>query len=127
MAELSGLKLTLEQSDNDRAVRIVRVGYEYTLACSDVECQRHIAFDVCVDILGHDLLRDDTLAGGLDRHIVECGGNEGQPVAMQRSLLVGQSLLDEDVGTDEIKVRVRATDDAGEEISLTSAIVRGRF
>jgi hypothetical protein len=127
MAELSGLRLTLEQNDGDRAVRIVRVGYEYTLACSDVECERHIAFDVCIDILGHDLLRDDMLANGLDTHIVECGGNAGQPVAMRRNLLVGQSLLDEDIGTDEIKIRVRATNDAGEEISLTSGIVRGRF
>jgi hypothetical protein len=127
MAELSGLRLTLEQNDADRAVRIVRVGYQYTLTCSDVECERHIAYNVCLDILGHDLLRDDMLAQGLDTHIVECGGNEGQPITLQRSLLVGQSLLDEDIGTDEIKVRVRATDDANEEISLMSGIVRGRF
>jgi hypothetical protein len=127
MAELSGLRLTLEQSDANRAVRIVRVGYQYTLTCTEVECQRHIAFDVCLDILGHDLLRDETLADGLDTHIVECGGNDGKPITLQRSLLVGQSLLDEDIGTDEIKVRVRATSDAGEQISLTSGVVRGRF
>jgi hypothetical protein len=127
MAELSGLRLTLEQTDADRVVRIVRVDYQYTLTCSEVECQRHIAFDMCVDILGHDLLRDDLLAEGLDTHIVECGGNASVPVTMQRSLVVGQSLLDEDIGTDEIKIRVRATNDAGEETSLTSGIVRGRF
>ena len=127
MAELSGVKLTLAQSDADRAVEIVQLGYSYTLTCSDVECQRNIAFDVCIDVLGHDLLRDDTLARSLDTHIVECGGNSGQPIEIQRSLVVGQSLLDEDIGTDEIKLRVRARNDAGDEIAQTSGIVRGRF
>ena len=127
MAELSGVKLTLAQSDADRAVEIVHLGYSYTLTCSDVECQRNIAFDVCIDVLGHDLLRDDTLARSLDTHIVECGGNSGQPIEIQRSLVVGQSLLDEDIGTDEIKLRVRARNDAGDEIAQTSGIVRGRF
>jgi hypothetical protein len=127
MAELSGVKLTLAQSDADRAVEIVRLGYSYTLTCSDVECQRNIAFDVCIDVLGHDLLRDDTLARSLDTHLVECGGTSGQPIEIQRSLVVGQSLLDEDIGTDEIKLRVRARNDAGDEIAQTSGIVRGRF
>jgi hypothetical protein len=119
--------LTLEQSEVHRIVRIVRVGYEYTLTCSDVECERHVAFDVSLDILGHDLLRDEVLAAALDTHIVECGGADQRSIAMQRSLLVGQSLLDEDIGTDEIKVRVRAKSDAGDEIEVTSAIVRGNF
>jgi hypothetical protein len=127
MAELSAVKLTLEQSDADRAVKIVRLGYSYQLTCSEVECQRNIAFDVCIDVLGHDLFRDDTLARGLDTHIVECGGNSGKPIEIERSLMVGQSLLDEDIGTDEIKLRLRARNDAGDEIALTSGIVRGRF
>jgi hypothetical protein len=119
--------LTLEQTEAQRALQVVRVSYDYTLTCTDVECERNISYEISVDLLGHDMVRDDVLAGGVDTHIVECGGTNGAPIPMRRNLLVGQSLLNEDIGTDEIKLRLRATSDAGDEISLTSAIVRGRF
>ena len=127
LAQLSRLVLTLEQTDAQRAVKIVRIGYAYALTCSQVECERNASFTVTLDVLGHDLLRDDLLASGLDTHIVECGGSNCAPIETKRSILVGQSLLDEDIGTDEIKVRVIASDGAGESSELTSAIVRGNF
>jgi hypothetical protein len=119
--------LTLEQTDAQRVLQVVRVGYDYTLTCSEIECERNIAYEISADLLGDDVVRDRTLASGVDTHIVECGGTNGAPIPMSRSLLVGQSLLNEDVGTDEIKLRIRAASDTGEEISLTSAIVRGKF
>ncbi len=127
MAQLSRLVLTLEQTDAQRDTKLVRIGYEYTLTCSPVECERNASFKVSIDVLGHDLLRDDVLASALDTHIVECGGSDSAPTVTKRSLIVGQSLLDEDVGVDEIKVRVIAKDDTGETVELTSAIVRGDF
>ena len=127
MATLSRLILTLEQTDAQRVLKVVRVGYDYTLTCTEVECERNISYEISVDLLGDDMVRDQVLAAGVDTHIVECGSTNGAPIPMQRSLLVGQSLLNEDVGTDEIKLRIRAASDAGEEISLTSAIVRGNF
>ena len=127
MAKLSQLTLTLEQTDAQRAVRIVRVGYSYTLTCSAVECERNASYKVGVHILGHDLLRDDVLATDLDTHIIECGGSNAEPIATRRSFVVGQSLLDEDIGTDEIKLRITAKGDSGEAVTLTSAIVRGKF
>lgn len=127
MATLSRLILTLEQTEVQRVLKVVRVGYDYTLTCSDIECERNISYEISVDLLGDDLVRDQVLASGVDTHIVECGGTNGAPIPMQRSLLVGQSLLNEDVGTDEIKLRINAASNTGEEISLTSAIVRGNF
>ena len=127
MATLSGLILTLEQTDPQRVLKVVRVGYDYTLTCTDVECERNISYEISIDLLGDDLIRDKVLASGVDTHIVECGAANGAPIAMQRSLLVGQSLLNEDVGTDEIKLRINGKCDTGEAISLTSAIVRGNF
>ena len=127
MATLSRLILTLEQTDAQRLLKIVRVGYDYTLTCSQVECDRNISYEISLDILGNDVVRDDVLVAGIDTHIVECGGSNGASIPMRRSFFVGQSLLNEDLGTDEIKLRVRAKSDSGDEISLTSAIVRGNF
>jgi hypothetical protein len=119
--------LTLEQTDAQRLLKVVRVTYDYTLTCTEVECERNISYEVSVDILGDDVVRDDVLAAGVDTHIVECGGSNCEPIATRRSFFVGQSLLDEDVGVDEIKLRLHAKDDSGEAVAITSAVVRGDF
>ncbi|HET6473526.1 MAG TPA: hypothetical protein VFG38_16905 [Pseudomonadales bacterium] len=124
MATLSGLILTLRQTDLQQKLKIVGVTYGYTLICTDVECERNVSFDISVDIIGDDLIDDDILATGVDRHVVEC---DRQPIEMRRSFLVGQSLLDEDIGTDEIKLRVTVRDSAGDETSAMTGIVRGDF
>ena len=125
MATLSGLILTLKQTETQQALKIVSISYGYALTCTDVECERNLSFDISVDVLGDDLVLDDELALDVDRHIVECAGTE--PIEMRRSFLVGQSLLDEDIGADEIKLRVWARDSAGGETSADTGIVRGDF
>jgi hypothetical protein len=125
VATLTGLILTLKQSEVQEQLKIVGVTYGYTLTCNAIECERNVSFEISADILGHDLVSDDVLAAEVDPHIVECGGT--LPIEMRRSFLVGQSLLDEDVGTDEIKLRIRARDGAGDEIVATTGIVRGNF
>ena len=127
MATWTGLILTLKQTDAQRLLKIVGVTYGYTLTCDVVECERNVSYDISVDILGDDLVRDDVLATGVDLHIVECGGPPALPIEMRRSFLVGQSLLDEDVGKDEIKLRIRARDAAGDEISADTGVVHGDF
>jgi hypothetical protein len=127
VATLTGLVLTLKQTDAQQLLKIVNVIYDYTLTCNSVECERNVSFEISVDILGDDVVTDDVLAVSVDRHIVECGGRSALPIEMQRSFLVGQSLLDEDVGTDEIKLRIRARDPAGDEIVADTGIVRGSF
>ena len=124
MATLSGLILTLKQTDAQKALQIVGVTYGYTLTCSEIECERNVSFDVSVDIIGDDLIDDDLLASSVDRHIIEC---DTLPIEMRRSFLVGQSLLDEDIGTDEIKLRVCVRDSTGGETSAETGIVKGDF
>lgn len=127
MATLTGLILTLKQTEAQQLLKIVDVVYSYTLTCTTVEWERNASFDISVDILGDDVVADDVLATGVDRHIVECGGRPPQPIEMQRSFVVGQSLLNEDVGTDEIKLRIRALDAAGDEIVADTGVVFGNF
>ena len=124
MATLSGLILTLKQTDLQKTLQIVGVAYGYTLTCSDVECERNVSFDVSVDIIGDDLIDDDLLASAVDRHMVE---SDPLPIEMRRNFIVGQSLLDEDVGTDEIKLRVCVRDSAGGETTAMTGIVKGDF
>jgi hypothetical protein len=124
VATLSGLILTLRQTDAQKTLQTVGVTYGYTLTCSDVECERKVSFDVSVDILGDDVVRDEVLAAEVDRHMVEC---DPLPIEMRRSFVVGQSLLNEDVGTDEIKLRVCVRDSAGGETSALTGIVQGDF
>jgi len=124
VATLSGLILTLKQTDVQKALQIVGVTYGYTLTCSDVECERGVSYDISVDIIGDDLIDDDLLASCVDRHVVEC---DPLPIEMRRSFLVGQSLLDEDIGTDEIKLRVCVRDSAGGETFAVTGIVKGDF
>ncbi len=125
MATLNGLILTLKQTEAQQKLKLVGVSYGYRLTCTDIEAERNLSFDISVDILGDDVLSDDVLATEVDRHIVECHATE--PVEMRRSFIVGQSLLDEDIGTDEIKLRVWARDSAGGETSADTGIVRGDF
>src|SRR5262247_2663243 len=99
VATLSGLILTLRQTDAQKTLQTVSVTYGYTLTCTEVECERNVSFDISVDVLGDDLVRDDVLATGVDRHIVEC---DRMPIEMRRGFVVGQALLNEDIGTDEI-------------------------
>jgi len=124
VATLSGLILTLKQTDLQKTLQIVGVAYGYTLTCSDVECERNVSFDVSVDIIGDDLIDDDLLASAVDRHMVE---SDPLPIEMRRNFIVGQSLLDEDVGTDEIKLRVCVRDSAGGETTAMTGIVKGDF
>jgi hypothetical protein len=127
VATLTGLILTLSQTEAQQLLKVVGISYGYTLTCDAVECERNASFDISVDILGDDVVTDDVLAGGVDRHIVECGGRSAAPIEMRRGFIVGQSLLDEDVGTDEIKLRIRARDAAGDEIVADTGVVRGSF
>lgn len=124
MATLSGLILTLQQTDAQKSLAIVTVTYGYTLTCTEIECEREVSFDVSVDVIGDDVIDDELLASEVDRHMVEC---DVQPIEMRRSFLVGQSLLNEDIGTDEIKLRVRVRDSVGGDISVMTGVVKGDF
>ncbi len=124
MAELSNLELSIAQSDLQRKLALVTIEYAYRLTCTELENERGITFEASIDVLGHDLLRDECLVERIDAHLIEASP---QPIDMRRELTVGQSLLDEDVGEDEVKLRIRVRSDAGDIIDGVTGVVRGRF
>jgi len=124
MATLTKLTLSIGQTREQARLSLVEITYGYCLACSDVEIERNLCFEVSVDVLGDDLVRDDLLVEGLDKHLVEAGA---QPIELTRKILLGQALLDEDVGDDEIKLRIRARCETGDEASAMTEVVHGRF
>ncbi|MEM7220543.1 MAG: hypothetical protein AAF515_19435 [Pseudomonadota bacterium] len=124
--QLTDTTLSLTQSDEDRLLRIVHVGYGYTLT-RDADCDLpEEGLEVSIDILGDDLISDDLLARDIDRHVVAC--RAGATTSQQRRLVVAQALLDEDIGDDEIKLRISAHDASGTRLATAmTPIVRGAF
>lgn len=123
MAALADLKLRIAQTERQKRLELVELTYAYRLVCNDVERERNASFEISVDVLGHDPVRDDLLAERLDTHIVEAAG----PIEVERTLLVGQGMLDEDVGDDEIKLRVRVRNEAGDVVEGMTPVLHGRF
>lgn len=97
---LTDLSLTLTQNQEQRLLRVVEISYSYTLHNSLDNTQ----FLTNIDILGEDVLRDQLLAQAVDKHETQC--KPGEHHRTHRRLVVAQGLLDEDVGDDEIKLRV---------------------
>ena len=131
--ELSNLSLTLTQTQEQRLLRVVDVAYNYTLKNIAVPGTKDpgTPFQVDIDILGDDVFVDDLLVKSVDGHDTVCAPDATQSV--ERSLIVAQALLDEDIGDDEIVVLVRVSRSSGrgnDPKALTQAktpIVKGKF
>ncbi len=120
MAQLTEVMFTIEQTAEHALLKTVRIGYAYTIEGAEAGI-----YEVAIDILGDDIIRDDKLALAADPHQVDC--TNAAPARTERSIMVGQALLDEDIGTDEIKLRINATAPSGEVISAMTPIIRGNF
>ena len=129
MASLSKLMLTLEQNEEHIKLRVVRVGYGYQLKCSPVDLRERLVYTVCVDVLCDELISDNKLALDIDTHEVlcECDIPGEDQIGIQREFMVAQSVLDEDIGIDEIKLNVRAVASTGESCEGMTGIIRRRF
>jgi len=125
--ELKQLQLTLEQSQEQRLLRVVRVGYAYTLSNPGEPGVKEPSapFVGEIDIFGDDLLSDDLLAKGVDQHEFDCA--PGSETRIERRLIVAQAVLDEDIGDDEIKLRIRVSRDKDAPLSAFTPIVKGKF
>ena len=130
MPNLTRIRLTLSQDAEQVKLKTVGISYGYTLsldADDEVDADEPTTYRVSVDVLGDDLLKDDELAVDVDSHAVVMSDQEAQPVTMERAFMVGQQLLDEDIGDDEIKLRIVVRDDTGELASVMTDIIRGKF
>lgn len=130
MPKLTRIKLTLSQDAEQVKLKTVGISYGYTLSFSSEEAAKAdepISYRISVDVLGDDLLKDDELVLDVDSHSVVADEEDVQPIEMERAFVVGQALLDEDVGDDEIKLRIVVRDDTGELTSAMTDVIRGRF
>jgi hypothetical protein len=130
MPDLTRIKLTLSQEAEQVKLKTVGISYGYTLSLNAdeaAEADEPLTYRISVDVLGDDLLKDDELALDVDSHAVVMGEQELQPISMERAFMVGQELLDEDIGTDEIKLRIVVRDDTGELASAMTDVIRGNF
>ena len=124
MPTLEKISFTIAQTAEQEATKTVRIGYAYTLIRpADEGSDDHMT--ISVDILGHDPISHDNLATGVDAHHVECA--PGSKQSRERNFIVAQSLLDEDFGTDEIKLRINAADSDGQVTSVMTPVIRGNF
>ncbi len=117
---IDDVAFTIEQTEEQAKLKIVRLGYAYTVRIPDRTLYR-----TYIDILGDDVVLDDKLALGVDHHEVAC--TAGRDERVERSLFVGQNLLDEDVGTDEIKLKITITTDDDRSVSVMTPVIRGDF
>ena len=130
MPDLTRIKLTLSQEAEQVKLKTVGISYGYTLSLNAdeaAEADEPLTYRISVDVLGDDLVKDDKLALDVDSHAVVMGEQELQPITMERAFVVGQELLDEDIGTDEIKLRIVVRDDTGELVSAMTDVIRGNF
>lgn len=133
MPNLTRIKLTLSQAAEQVKLKTVGISYGYTLSFSSdeaneiAEADEPRSYRVSVDVLGDDLLKDDELALDVDSHAVVISQGDAQPIATERAFVVGQALLDEDLGDDEIKLRIVVRDDTGELTSAMTDVIRGNF
>ena len=130
MPDLTRIKLMLSQEAEQVKLKTVGISYGYTLSLNAdeaAEADEPLTYRISVDVLGDDLVKDDELALDVDSHAVVMGEQELQPITMERAFVVGQELLDEDIGTDEIKLRIVVRDDTGELVSAMTDVIRGNF
>ena len=121
--------LTLEQTEEHKKLKVVRVKYGYELKCSPVDLRERLVYTVSVDVLGDELVVDNKLALNVDSHEVlcECDIPGEDKLGIQREFTIAQSVLDEDIGIDEIKLNIRAVASTGETCEGMTGIIRGRF
>lgn len=103
---------------------VCSITYSYTLICDEAEVRVGLGFTVWCEVWGKDVFVDDVLGNLVyDTHTVQAS-----PRSMHaRSFIVPCSILDEDLGKDELYVKVCATSTLGATACGLSAVVQDRF
>jgi len=123
MAIISNVVLTIERATHADG-SICTIFYSYDILCDAKEQELGIGFSVWVELWGKDLLFDDLLGDLMyDTHSVSAQHR----ISQNRHFVVPCDILDEDIGTDEIYLKVNATSTLGITMSALSPILRDRF
>ena len=99
----------------DGKAGVTNVHYDYTIDCTEAECDAGATLALTVSLTGVDKWYNDNLGGSMDLHTVTCERNsEGVcSVSGARTFPVATHVLDEDWGEDEIRLTLWAGDGNG--------------
>jgi len=103
---------------------VCSIKYSYTLVCDEAEVRLGLGFTLWCELWGQDVFVDDVLGQLVyDTHTLAAA-----PRSMHtRSFIVPCSILDEDLGMDEVYAKVCATSSLGVTCCGASSIVRDHF
>lgn len=123
MALVTDVKLSIERSSHT-AGSICSILYNYTLICDPAEVDIGLGFSVWCELWGKDVIVDDLLGDLMnDPHTISSRPQQ----IVSRSFQVPCSVLNEDIGEDEIYIRVHARSSIGTTVAAVSNIVTDRF
>lgn len=120
MATVENVRLTITASATKPGFS--EIAYSYELHPSEMDCAWKREYTVSTDLWGEDMIDDDVLAWGKDKHKVRFDDStQREPIKVQRVFEVETKVLDEDLfGDDEVYAIVEASsglgpDEAGED------------
>ncbi len=125
---------TITQSPAQADLHLTTIKYTYTLNCTEIECAIEETATIKIDIINDD--SDVTVASSQDTHTATCTDGytirnpKGEEEEVEcgfrtsRELVVGQSLLNTTLGSDDIKITLKGSPTTGGLIdSVTSNTV----
>lgn len=100
------------------------IAYSYELHPSELDCAEQREYTVTADLWGEDVIDDDMLEWGKDKHTVrfdEYGPCE--PMKVERFFEVETKILDEDLfGDDEIFLTLEARSGSGSDAAVADSV-----
>jgi hypothetical protein len=107
--------------------RVHEVTYKYTITLHDDEIGRKASFDLEVGLTGVDVVWDEELGKGIDKHTVKVPPDT-RVVTRTRKFTVASSVLDEDWGRDEIRIDLHVMDSVTKHSTVySSKVFSGSF
>lgn len=130
MAEIITINLTITDGASPGTKT---VAYTYVIEPSEADCKGNVTYRMEVELLGVDLIWDDHLGSGLDKHdIVFSDQGPCEKQVAKRSFQIESWRLDEDAfGKDEIQLKLTGSSDGDDSgtanIEAKSNVVVGDF
>jgi hypothetical protein len=123
MATVENVRLDIAASDTRAGYS--KITYSYELHPSAMDCAWQREYTVSVDFWGEDLIDDDLLAWGKDKHKVRFDDSGAcEPKKVARVFEVETKILDEDMfGDDEVYLVVEASSGFGSDAAGEDPVV----
>lgn len=121
MAEILTVNLAIEDGTEPGTKTIA---YTYEIEPSRADCEGNITYRMEAELIGVDIIWDDRLASGMDKHDIEFSDpGPCDKKTVERSFQVESWRLDEDAfGKDEIQLKLTGKSDSGGDASGTARV-----